>query len=52
MSDEDFLGGGFGDTMWKREFEVLAEELLDIGPLNIISLLDFDDFEYLHSQLF
>ena len=50
MSGEQVLSGRFGDTMWKREFEVLAEELLDIWALDIIGLLDLDDFEDLHCE--
>jgi len=29
----------------KGEFEILGKELLNVGPLNVIGLLEFDDFE-------
>ena len=31
--------------MRKREFEVLGEELLDVGALNVIGLLEFNNLE-------
>ena len=36
--------------MREREFEVFGEKLLDIGALDIIGLLDLDNFEDLCSQ--
>jgi hypothetical protein len=29
----------------KREFEVLGEELLDIGSLDVVGLLEFNNLE-------
>ena len=31
--------------MREREFEVLGEELLDVGALDVFSLLEFDNLE-------
>ena len=33
--------------MRKGEFEVLGEELLDVGALHVFSLLEFDNLENL-----
>lgn len=44
-SEQLALGDSLGDTVRKREFEILAEKLLDIGTLDIIGLLDLDDPE-------
>ena len=33
--------------MRKREFEVLGEELLDVGALDVVGLLEFNNFENL-----
>lgn len=48
---EELLRGSFGDTMGKRKFEVLGEELFDVWALNIGGLLDFDDFEDLQKSI-
>lgn len=31
--------------MRKREFEVLGEELLDVGALDVVGLLEFNNLE-------
>ena len=45
MGGEDLLAGGLGDTVGKRELEVLGEELLDVGAADVLGLLDLDDLE-------
>lgn len=48
MSSEEFgLGIGFGDTVGKREFEALGQQLLDVRALDVVGLLELDDFENL-----
>ena len=42
---EDLLVADPGRTVGQREGEVLAEELLDVGSLDVIGLLDLDDTE-------
>ncbi len=37
--------------MRKREFEVLCEELLDVGALDVIGLLEFDNLQDLGNML-
>lgn len=37
--------------MREREFEVLGEELLDVGALDVVGLLEFDDLEDLLDSL-
>lgn len=34
--------------MWKREFEVLGEELLEVWATDVNGLLDLNDLEDLH----
>lgn len=49
MSSEKLgLGIGFGDTVRKREFEVLGEQLLDVRTLDVVGLLEFNNFENLN----
>ena len=31
--------------MWEREFEVLAEKLLDVGALDVVGGFELDNFE-------
>ena len=50
MSGEQSLARGLGHTVRKREFEVLGEQLFDVRALDIIGLLELDNFEDLWSQ--
>lgn len=51
MSSEQFGPSvGFGDTMREREFQVFRKQLLDVGTLDIVGLLDLNDFEDLYRQ--
>lgn len=36
--------------MREREFQVLRKQLLDVGTLDIVGLLDLNDFEDLYRQ--
>lgn len=45
MCCEEILGGSLSDTMWKWEFEVLAEKLLDVGTLDVLGAFELDNFE-------
>ena len=36
--------------MREREFEILGEELLDVWALDIVGLLELDDFENLSTK--
>lgn len=47
MRGEDLLGSGLGHTVRQRELEVLLDELLQVGALDVGSLLDLDDLENL-----
>lgn len=47
---EEILARALCNTMWKRKFEVLGEELLQVRALDVAGLLDFDDFENLHNS--
>lgn len=42
---EDLLAGRLGNAVREGEFEVLGEELLDVGALDIFGLLELDDLE-------
>lgn len=42
---EDLLGADLGDAVGQGEGQVLAEELLDVGALDIVGLLELDDTE-------
>lgn len=44
---EDLLGVDLGDAVGQREGQVLGEELLDVGALDIVALLKLDDAENL-----
>jgi len=48
VGSKDLLGGSLGNTVRKRELEVLLEELLNVGTLDISSLLNLDDLEDLY----
>ena len=37
--------------MGERELEVLGDELLDVGPLDVLGLLELDDAENLGREL-
>lgn len=50
-SAEDLLVADLGLAVRQREGQVLAEELLDVGALDIIGLLELDDTEDLHVGL-
>jgi hypothetical protein len=39
------------DTVRKREFEVLGEELLDVWALDVVGLLELDNLEDLLKHL-
>jgi hypothetical protein len=47
LAGEDLGASCLGNTVRKREFEVLGKELLDVWSLNIIRLLKLDDFQNL-----
>lgn len=47
---EQLLAGSLGNTVGKREAQVLLEELLDVRALDILGLLDLDDAENLFSS--
>lgn len=42
------MSGSLGNTVRKREFEVLRKELLDVWALDIVGLLELNDLEDLH----
>lgn len=48
MRSEDLLGSSLGDTVRKRELEVLLDELLHVGALEVSSLLNLDNLENLY----
>jgi hypothetical protein len=48
VRDEQLLGAGA--AVRKREFEVLGDQLLDVGTLDIVGVGDFDDFEDLRDE--
>lgn len=47
---EDLLGGDLGDTVGEGEGEVLGDQLLEVGALDVLGLLDLDNTEDLHSR--
>lgn len=51
MGSEDLLGGGLGDTVREGELEVLLEELLQVGALDIGRLLNLDNLENLCKRI-
>lgn len=34
--------------MWEWELEILADELLDVGALDLVGICEFDDFQNLY----
>lgn len=50
MRGEYSLAGSLGHTVRKREFEILGEQLFDVGALDIIGLLELDNLEDLWCQ--
>ena len=44
---EKFLAGALCDTMRKREFEILSQELLEVWTFDVACLFDFNDLENL-----
>lgn len=44
---EQLLVAGLGDTVGKRELEVLGNELLNVGALDVGGLLELNDAENL-----
>ncbi len=49
MSCKESFGGSFGDTVGERERELWSEELLDVWALDVVGLLELDNFEDLPS---
>jgi len=45
LGAEDLLVADLGDTVGEREGEVLGDELLDVGALDVIGLLDLNNAE-------
>lgn len=45
VGGEELLRGGLRDAVGERESEIFGEELFDVRPLDVGSLLDFNDFE-------
>lgn len=45
LGAEDLLARGLGDAVGERELEVLLEELLDVGALDVVGLLDLNNAE-------
>jgi hypothetical protein len=45
LPNKDLGAGCLRNAMRERESEVLGEELLDIGALDIVGLLELDDLE-------
>jgi hypothetical protein len=45
LANEELGASCLGDAVRKREFEVLGEELLDIGALDVVGLLEFNNLE-------
>lgn len=42
---EDLLVADLGDTVGERESEFLGDELLDVGALDVLGLLELDNLE-------
>lgn len=47
LGAEELLGAALRDTVGERELEVLGDELLDVRPPDVLSLLELDDAENL-----
>lgn len=47
LRGEQLLGAGLGNTVGERELEVLGDELLDVGALDVGGLLNLNDTENL-----
>lgn len=47
LGTEQLLGAVLRDTVREGELEVLGEKLLDVGPLDILGLLELNDAENL-----
>lgn len=50
MSCKESFGGSFGDTVRKRELELWSEKLLDVRALDVVGLLNLDNFEDLSTK--
>lgn len=42
-------GSSFWNTVWQREFQILAQELFDVRTLHVVGLFNFNNFEDLPS---
>ena len=51
LGAEELLRAGARDTVGERELEVLGDELLNVGPLDVLGLLELDDAENLRREL-
>lgn len=47
LRGEQLLGADLGNTVGERELEVLGDELLDVGALDVGGLLNLNDTENL-----
>jgi hypothetical protein len=47
LAGEDLGASSLGNTVRKREFEVLGKKLLDVWALDVVGLLNLDDLENL-----
>ena len=50
LRNEQLLANALGNTVRKREFEVLGEELSDVWSFDIRRLLDLHDFQDLNGR--
>jgi len=51
VGSEDLLGALLGDAVRKGELEASLDELLDVGTLDVGSLLNLDNLEDLVMQI-
>ncbi len=51
MSCKKSFRGSFGDTVRERKLELRGEELLDVWALDVVGLLELDNFENLFIRI-
>jgi hypothetical protein len=51
LGGKELLASSLGDTVRKREFEALGEELLDVWSLDVVGLLELNNLENLQTSV-